>query len=251
MKLIKGYPLRKITIGEQLLMWLASPVFFPLFASILIGVIYGVINAGQSPDVLIEGIGSLDGLITFIGFTGSLLLMAFIITVKKIPVMNRKRLSKDEAAGVSGLTREDWKFLAWFIPGSYVLFNIGGSLLEVIMGGGELVNQEAIEALVVDTPLWMLFVIIVIAAPIAEELLFRGVIFFRKDHNEVSWTTVIITSILFGLVHVPTTVVAVYTYVGMGLLFGYAAKRTRSVEAAIYFHFFNNLIGFIVLAAAG
>lgn len=251
MKFTEGYPLRKITIGEQLLMWLVSPVFFPLFASILFGVVYGVMNTGQAADELLEGIGSLDGFISFIGFTGSLLLMALIIKVKKIPIMNRKRLKRQESAGIRGLTKEDWKFLAWFVPVSYVLFNIGGTILEIIMGGGELVNQEAVEALVVDTPLWMLFILIVIAAPIAEEWLFRGVIFFRKDHNEISWTTVIITSILFGLIHIPTTVVAAYTYIGMGVLFGYAAKRTKSVEAAIFFHFFNNLIGFIVLAAAG
>lgn len=253
MKLTEGYPLRKITIGEQLLMWLVSPVLFPLIASVLFGIIYGLWNTGtgQSPDEILEGIGSLDGLITFVGFTGSLLLMALIIMIKKIPVMNRKRLSREESAGVRGLTKEDWKFLGWFVPVSYVLFNIGGSILEVVMGGGELVNQEAVEALVVDTPLWMLFIIIVIAAPLAEEWLFRGIIFFRKEHNEISWTTLLLTSILFGLVHIPTTVVAAYTYIGMGLLFGYAAKRTRTVEAAIFFHFFNNLIGFIVLAAAG
>ncbi|EXJ22682.1 Membrane-bound protease, CAAX family [Alkalibacterium sp. AK22] len=251
MKLTEGYPLRKITFMEQLLMWLASPVLFPIIPSVLIGVVFGVMNAGQTSEELLEGIGSLDGLITFVGFAGSLLLMALIITQKKLPVMNRKRLTREESVGMRGLTKEDWKFLGWFVPVSYVLFNIGGTILEIVMGGGELVNQEAVEALVVDTPLWMLFIIIVIAAPIAEEWLFRGVIFFRGEHNEISWTTLIVTSILFGLVHVPTTVVAVYTYVGMGLLFGYAAKRTRSVEAAIFFHFVNNLIGFIVLAAAG
>lgn len=251
MKLTEGYSLRKITFGEQLLMWLVSPVLFPLFASILVGIAYGVMSTGQSPDELVEGISSLDGLVTFIGFTGSLLLMTLVITIKRLPIMNRKQLSKNESAGIRGLTKDDWKFLAWFIPVSYVLFNIGGSILEIVMGGGELVNQEAVESLAVDMPLWMLFILIVIAAPITEEWLFRGVIFFKTDHNEVSWATVIITSILFGLIHVPTTVVAAYTYVGMGLLFGYAAKRTRSVEAAILFHLFNNLIGFIFLATAG
>lgn len=247
MKFIEGYPLRKIKVSDQILMWLVSPIIFPFFTSILFGIVYGVMNAHLSADELLQSFASMEGLMTFIAFTGSLVLSIIVIAAKKIPVMNRKRLSDNQWSILPGLTRKDWRFLSWYIPVGYVLFNLVGTALEYIIGNGELINQEAIEGLVVDTPLWMMFIIIVIAAPLVEEWLFRGIIFFRKDHNEVSWVTLILTSILFGLIHFPTTIVAVYTYVGMGLLFGYAAKRTQSVEAAIFFHFVNNLIGFIVL----
>ncbi|GAB2317996.1 hypothetical protein IRB23SM22_02540 [Alkalibacterium sp. s-m-22] len=247
MRFLQGFPLRRTKISDQILMWLVSPIIFPFIISILFGLVFGLMNAHLSQEELLQSFVQLEGVMTFIAFAGGLVLSVIIIYAKKIPLMNRKRLSRSEWTILPGLTGEDWKFLAWYIPVGYVLFNIGGSVLEYIVGDGLLINQEAIEAMATDTPTWMLFITIVIAAPLVEEWLFRGIIFFRKEHNDVSWLTLIITSVLFGLVHVPTSIVAVYTYVGMGLLFGYAAKRTRSVEAAIFFHFINNLIGFLVL----
>lgn len=247
MRFLQGFPLRRTKISDQILMWLVSPIIFPFITSILFGLIFGLMNAHLSEEELLQSFVQLEGVMTFIAFAGGLVLSVIIIYTKKIPLMNRKRLSRNEWSTLPGLTGEDWKFLAWYVPVGYVLFNIGGSVLEYIVGDGQLVNQEAIEAMATDTPIWMLFITIVIAAPLVEEWLFRGIIFFRKEHNDVSWLTLIITSVLFGLVHVPTSIVAVYTYVGMGLLFGYAAKRTRSVEAAIFFHSINNFIGFLVL----
>jgi membrane protease YdiL (CAAX protease family) len=247
LRFLQGFSLRRTKISDQILMWLVSPIIFPFITSILFGLIFGLMNAHLSQEELLQSFVQLEGVMTFIAFAGGLVLSVIIIYAKKIPLMNRKRLTRNEWTILPGLTGEDWKFLAWYVPVGYVLFNIGGSVLEYIVGDGQLVNQEAIEAMATDTPIWMLFITIVIAAPLVEEWLFRGIIFFRKEHNDVSWLTLIITSVLFGLVHVPTSIVAVYTYVGMGLLFGYAAKRTRSVEAAIFFHFINNFIGFLVL----
>lgn len=211
MDFIKGYPLRKIKISDQILMWLASPALFSIFTSFILSII--------------------------------------IVATKKIPVMNRKRLTKNEYVLIPGLEKSDWRFLAWYIPVSYILFSLGGAVLEYIVGERQLVNQEAIESMIQDTPLWIMFFTLVIAAPLLEEWLFRGVIFFRKEHNEVTWLTLTLTSILFGLIHLPTNVIAAYTYIGPGVLYGYAAKRTKAIEAAIFFHFLNNLMGFIILIA--
>lgn len=88
---------------------------------------------------------------------------------------------------------------------------------------------------------------IVVVAPIAEELLFRGIILFPGNRLETSWTRTIISALLFGLIHGPTDVYSFYTYVGMGFIFSYAAKKTQTVEAAMVYHFLNNLLGFIVI----
>ena len=94
-------------------------------------------------------------------------------------------------------------------------------------------------------PMWQMFIMIVIVAPIAEELLFRGILLFPGNKRNTTWVRVVISALLFGLVHTPTDFLSFYTYVGMGFIFSYAAKKRGSVEVAIVYHFLNNLFGFI------
>ena len=89
-----------------------------------------------------------------------------------------------------------------------------------------------------------MFLMIVVVAPIVEELLFRGMFLFKGDRLDTTWTRLLISAILFGLIHGPSDVYTAYTYIGMGLMFSYASKRTQSVESAIIYHFLNNLVGF-------
>ncbi|SDK86121.1 CPBP family intramembrane glutamic endopeptidase [Alkalibacterium thalassium] len=209
MKFTTGYPLRKVKISDQILIWLASSFLFSSFTSIILSMI--------------------------------------VISKKKIPILNRKRLSKNEYVLIPGLDKSDWRFLAWYIPISFVLLRLGNIVIIYLFGEGQLANQEVIDSMFQDTPLWMMFFTLVIAAPLLEELFFRGVLFFRKEHNEVSWLTLVLTSILFGLIHMPTNIHSAYSYIGAGALFGYAAKRTKAVEAAILYHFLENLLAFIIL----
>ena len=88
---------------------------------------------------------------------------------------------------------------------------------------------------------------IVIVAPIGEELLFRGLMLFPGDRLETSWLRVILSAILFGAIHGPTDIYSAYTYIGMGLIFAVASKYTRSVETGMIYHFLNNLVGFIAI----
>src|SRR5699024_12849396 len=94
-----------------------------------------------------------------------------------------------------------------------------------------------------------LFLLIECVARSAEELLFRGMLLFSGDKREATWLRVCISSLSFGFVHTPTVLLSIYTYVGMGLIFSYAAKHTQTFAASIVYHFLNNLLGFIVILA--
>lgn len=88
----------------------------------------------------------------------------------------------------------------------------------------------------------MLFVYTCIAAPILEELLFRG--FLLKAFSKVSIRFGIIASaVFFGLFHLnfPQFIAATL----MGIVFGYAAYKTGSIIPAIIIHASLNLMGFI------
>lgn len=244
--MFEGYPLRKYKLGDWLLMLLASAFVLQILLLILAS---GITQS--YPDLFFSNLQSeteiVSELINFSAVFGTILslpLTLLVVTQRKIPLFNRKQLNRQESFVVRGLDKEDWKFLVQYIPSSYILFLLGNELVTIIFGQAEAVNQLAIEEMFKSVPVWQLFIMIVVVAPVVEELLFRGLILFSGQELETTWLRVIISAILFGAIHNPTNIQSIYSYVGMGLIFSYAAKRTQSIEAPIIYHVLNNLLAF-------
>ncbi|WP_208559426.1 CPBP family intramembrane glutamic endopeptidase [Marinilactibacillus kalidii] len=253
MKLFEGYPLRKILKREQALMWGLSSIVLQLILGFSLSILFVIANPeivmNLSSDELSEVLMPMLNTVSIVTTIISLPLLTIVIIWRKIPLVNRKRLKQNRWFHVPGLNKQDWKFLAWYIPVTFVLHRAGSILLSVIFEDNQAVNQEAIEDLAGAMPIWAMFLMVVIAAPIVEEWLFRGLILFRKPTLEASWIAVGVSTVLFGLIHSPTNIPSAFSYLGMGLMFAYAAKRTKTVEAAIVYHMLNNLIAFVAMYA--
>lgn len=252
MKVFEGYPLRKILKREQALMWVLSPIVMQVVVTFLLTFYVIIVNRDviqnfASETELMSALEPVINLGSSLGTVMGLVFLTIVIIWRKIPLVNRKQLTKDEWKVIPGLSKKDWRFLSWYIPVSYVIYILGNYILTSVFGEAEAINQQGIEELVGSTPILLMFLMVVIAAPIAEEWLFRGLILFRHNSLEASWLAVIVSSALFGLIHVPTDIPSAFSYIGMGFLFAYAAKQTRSVEAGIVYHMLNNLLGFIAL----
>lgn len=87
------------------------------------------------------------------------------------------------------------------------------------------------------------FFMIVIAAPILEELLFRGVILDGLLKNYEPWKAIGFSAFLFALVH-GNLAQGIGAFV-IGLLIGWIYWKTQSIIPGIIVHFLNNLIAFI------
>jgi len=102
-------------------------------------------------------------------------------------------------------------------------------------------NLQALFKEVYQHPL-ILFAMIVIAAPLLEELLFRGIILegLLKNYNATS--AILFTSFLFALIHgnLAQGIGAFF----IGLLIGWVYWKTQSVIPGIVIHFINNLAAF-------
>ncbi len=92
---------------------------------------------------------------------------------------------------------------------------------------------------------WTLLTVVVMA-PIFEELLFRGVLLesLRLRYGVV--TAWVLSSFLFGLVHLHPTI-AVNAMI-MGLVLGFIYIATRSLWASVALHAANNAISFLMLS---
>lgn len=83
------------------------------------------------------------------------------------------------------------------------------------------------------------FVIAVIAAPICEELIFRGIILHSLKKYSPGFA-VVFSSLLFALAHM--NLYQGIAVMGMGLVMGFLYLKTGSLQASIFIHFINNLI---------
>lgn len=102
-------------------------------------------------------------------------------------------------------------------------------------------NQSVIEQLGMS-PL-MLLVLTVIAAPIVEEFVFRGLIV--KQAFKFSKLGVGVSTFLFGALHMPTDIGSWILYGGMGLVLALVYQKTQKLECSIALHAVNNFLGVI------
>lgn len=141
-------------------------------------------------------------------------------------------------------TWKAWKtILVGFVVLTIVKY-IGGVVLPLENGiGANTENQAALEQLGMS-PL-LLIVLTAIAAPIVEETVMRGLILGRVFNN--SYLGVILSSLLFGLLHIPTNIGSWIIYGGMGLVLAVVYHKTQKLEYTIAIHFINNALGVLLM----
>ena len=91
---------------------------------------------------------------------------------------------------------------------------------------------------------FMAFLAVVILAPIAEEILFRGIIFRMLSKHWSEMAAIIVSTVLFGLYH-GNLMQAIYV-LPIGLLLGYTACKCNSVLPCILIHMINNFMPYVV-----
>lgn len=84
------------------------------------------------------------------------------------------------------------------------------------------------------------FVVIVILAPVIEEIIFRGVLFNMLNRKLGVIPSLIISGSFFGILHFATFFPAAI----MGFVLGFIYHRTGDIRTSIKAHIFNNLVSF-------
>ncbi|MEA3557801.1 MAG: type II CAAX endopeptidase family protein [Candidatus Thermoplasmatota archaeon] len=92
----------------------------------------------------------------------------------------------------------------------------------------------------------VVFIAIVVLAPLVEETFFRGHLFKLFEEKLGGNPAVVLTAILFALMHF--SLVMFLPILIMGFMMGWARKRTGSIIPSLVFHFVNNLTAFFLVA---
>ena len=141
------------------------------------------------------------------------------------------------------------KDLARLVLSYLVIFatNLLGSLLLRLTNEGTTSNQSILNGLIQNSSLISTFFLLVLIAPICEEILCRGII-PKKIFRGKEKLGFIVGAIVFALLHMPTNLPSVIIYGGMSTVLTWTAYKTERLEMSILLHMILNGIAFCLLA---
>ena len=112
------------------------------------------------------------------------------------------------------------------------------------------VSQKMVEELTHNQPLFSFFMVVVFA-PLTEELTFRGMlaryVFPQQDNIKQTALFLLVSTVLFALVHFPTTPQQFLVYSALGLSMGLAYINKGGLAYSMGLHALNNLISFVMI----
>lgn len=107
-------------------------------------------------------------------------------------------------------------------------------------------NQETINSLISETSLISSFFLIVIVAPLCEEIICRGIIPTKlfEGYEKIGY---IFGWLLFTLAHIPNNLPSFLIYGWMSAVLTWTAYRTKRLEMSILLHLVNNGVSILLL----
>lgn len=139
-------------------------------------------------------------------------------------------------------------FVAW---GAYMaLATFVNVILSTYAQGIDLEQAQDIgfQSLMGQLDLFYAFLVIVVLAPIVEEIVFRGYLYGSLRPRMPWWVAGLITSVLFGLVHGQINV-GVDTFI-LSMVLCYLRERTGAIWSGIFVHSLKNALAFYILFVA-
>ena len=141
----------------------------------------------------------------------------------------------------SGFNRFIWlPALVWFLS----------LVVQFFLPNDPSVNQQIAIDLTLSQPLFSFFAV-VIFAPLTEEIVFRGMlaryVFPQQDNIKQTALFLLVSTIIFALVHFPTTPQQFLVYSALGLSMGLAYISKGGLAYSMGLHALNNLISFVMI----
>ncbi|GAA0084474.1 hypothetical protein UT300007_09130 [Clostridium sp. CTA-7] len=235
-------------VGYLLLAFVIQIAVF-VIGGIAIGVYYVVKSLTQDGAELVSNLDNMDVMINqIVGLTSTMLLISSIATVLVFMLIYKIRKKKLKEEILLRKTNSTNIIIAVGLGLSVWLFNSG--VLTLIQNNGLLpsyfAKMEEMLSPLSEGSVFIAILTVGIVAPFAEEFLFRGVVYKTLSKNiSLKWT-IVIQGILFGIYH-GNLIQGIYAAF-LGIIFGFATYKTKSLIPAIIMHMVNNTIAVILPA---
>ena len=211
----------------------------------------GLFGRRYAPDVLAEklteGVGEATLFAFILAAALAVLLLWLFFAVRK----------KNFAEEIGWNAQEPFSLTAPFVFGfgiaavcSFLLGLLGAFFVSVLPGAEEAFQayEENMGTLTSDS-LILNFLSTVIFAPLAEEVVFRGLVYTRLRRAFPKWAAVVTAGIVFGLVH--GNLIQILYAAPLGMLLCLIYEKYRSIWGSLAVHVGFNLTGFGVSCLDG
>lgn len=175
--------------------------------------------------------------------TACIYVLTFGITIGYALIVKRLRVGKGVKLLHFGLRKTDPALILWGVVTVMATTLTIEPLLELFPSQwierlAELMRQGG----------WMIFTTVV-AAPILEEILFRGIIQESLTRKYGPWRGILVASAIFGIIHIiPHQVINAFF---VGTVLGFIYYRTQSLIPVILIHAINNAISNVTWMLSG
>jgi membrane protease YdiL (CAAX protease family) len=175
-----------------------------------------------------------------------------------IPALIAKKFASKETLGIQRLP--SWKDIGVALFSIVPYYVISAIILYLGMEVFTVIDPEVGQAvpfkdLTLRIEYLVAFITLVVIAPLAEELLFRGYFLGRLGEKLGKWVAVLVTALVFGAMHLlgPTETGIVLQWgaaadtFAMGLVVGILRVLTGSIWAGVLLHSIKNTVAFYFL----
>ena len=174
------------------------------------------------------------------------LLMEVIITASAIASISLTWLIAKTAQiplpQLKGWTTKDFAFVIGMTVLTRLLAHAGIFLLQNL-GIDSTANDAVLAEMFANFSFPLLFIIVAICGPILEEWTFRaGVIGYLFEKYPL--IGVVISSLIFGAMHMPTNLISWGIYGGIGLVYSLVYYKTKRLELVMAMHILHNAAAF-------
>ncbi len=154
-----------------------------------------------------------------------------------------------------GLQRlPDWKDFLWLIAGivAYVFLTLIVTVVSRLLlpeANYDQAQDTGFSGLTTQFELILTFISLVVVAPVAEEVMFRGYLFGKLKKHAKIWVSVILSALLFAVVHFQFNV-GLDTF-ALGVVLALLRVVTGSIWTSIMLHMVKNGLAFYILFISG
>lgn len=159
-----------------------------------------------------------------------LTLLVFVVVAKKAGILYQSGKFFQQGDG---------KRIALGLLGMLLISVLGTVLLRWLHGEVTTANQASLMEEFRRGDMISFPIMLGVLAPIAEEIIFRGIIPLKIFKGYESWGY-IIGGLLFAIFHGPTNIMSFVIYGGASVILTLLAYRTRRLEVSIAVHMINN-----------
>ena len=139
----------------------------------------------------------------------------------------------------------------YLIDGALLGVGLNGIFQAVVMLLTRILPPEIIESqnehssTILSGGIALAVIYTVLLAPICEELVFRGLIISSLEGTTKKWLAVVISAILFSVVHLPSLIALGYTFL-LAMVLGFVYIKTKSLIPCILMHMAFNASNYLL-----